>query len=752
MRLSDTMSMKIKQLARQIAVERIYEDKEINERINKSDLIKTESDRIIFLKEYAEQYPYPGKYINNELLKCATPTKEFSDFIVWLVKKDQYILDRDSLGQIYNHDKEIFEFLFKELSKSKEDTISAKLGLILGGMGQADPKRLFRLIMQKKIVETVLIGAIWETSFYHKIPDKILSIVLDYTNSNRDYLTYNAINLLINRFHKNPKILKKIIRLAKTDDKTKGWIAQLSGGISRENPHGAFLLLQQCAKTDDKNLILNNISMYVGFIATDYPMECLVILKNWVRKFDDVTLGQNIDWIAEQIGKSQNSDFDKIEEFLLKWINAVSNRNKWKERIPYVILEFSLPHLIHQIYKTNIPVLFSLLKKINYTQRNKKDVIVRIIETFFSNSYNQISKQLNTNCHDLLEKIAIHYNFDMTIEKNLPNPTMQTLALVQNIRLNKKSIDPISTKRNLMQFPNIVKFLTKNKLHKLIDVKRNHPFVLLLSRSKVTKKTIKQIAKKIEETNDNDYKDRLMQVLVRKYHSQVILDDLDQTLVNIKPEGTKEIRSLLLNEGFFEVLMQLNVYSRFKKKYHVTLEPKLKQKKVDLLVKIENNEYYFEIYQPKSPQQQELDYIRTAHSIDTGKLKSKIIEKFEAQLADTIHLNSPVILMIDDQHLSTTDIEIRDLLEGTLQFVIPINNAGPRTKPTPYATRANDSFNKKVKNGNLISAAILLRRDINNENLTVRLQGKIYENPGAKFPIDEKILKKIENSLFNTEV
>ena len=81
--------MKIRQLAQQIASELIHEYKEINDRIDKSNLIKTKPEKIIFLKEYAKQYPFPNNYINNELLSCATPTKKFSDFIIWLVKKDQ---------------------------------------------------------------------------------------------------------------------------------------------------------------------------------------------------------------------------------------------------------------------------------------------------------------------------------------------------------------------------------------------------------------------------------------------------------------------------------------------------------------------------------------------------------------------------------------------------------------------------------------------------------------------------------------
>ena len=739
-------NMKIKQLAQQIASKRIHEDKEINDRIDKSNLIKTKPEKIIFLKEYAKRYPYPNNYINNELLSCATPTKKFSDFIIWLVKKDPYLLHRDVLNKIYNHDKKTFEKLWKELSKSKDDVICATLGLILGGMGREDPKQLFELITQKKIVEFVLVEAIRDISFEREIPDEIISIILSYTNSKNDDLKFNAIHLLVNRFHKNPKIFKKIIQLAKTDDKTKDLVAKSSASISRDYPDNALLLLQQCAKTYNQNLILNSVSTYLGFVTMHCPMECLVILKNWMRKFGNAIMGVNINFIAEQIGKSKKINFNDIEKFLLKWINTLCMQNKPENEI----LEFALPHLIDQIYNDNKLALFTLIEKIDYKQKKKKDVIVRIIETFFSNSYEEIPKQLNTDCYGLLEKIAKHYDFDTTLEKNLPSPTMETLALVRNIRLSKKSIDPTSTKKNLDQFPNIIKFLTKRKLCNLIDKQRNHPLALLLSRSKITKKAFKQIVEMIEKTDDDNYTNRLVHVLIGKYHSHIILADLDQILSDIKPEGTKEIKSLLLNEGFSGVLTQLNIYSKFKKEYDVTLEPQLKRKKVDLCVKIEEQDYYFELYQPKSPQRQELEYMNTASLADKRKHKSKIIHKFEDQLADTIHLESPVILVIDNEHVSTTNLEIMDLLNGTMKFVMTVDNKKQEINPKLYTRRENDSFNEQVKNGNLLSAAILLNRDIDHSNLKVRLQGKIYENPGAKFPIDERILKKIEDSLFNT--
>lgn len=202
------------------------------------------------------------------------------------------------------------------------------------------------------------------------------------------------------------------------------------------------------------------------------------------------------------------------------------------------------------------------------------------MNVFFSQSYDQINNtfnnvilndnKFNNDCKKLLELIASHYKFDLTIEEDISTLAMEILAFISNIKINKKLIDPIQTKRNLKQFPNIITFLTKNKIHKLIDEKRNHPFVLLLASSKITKKTIKQITKKIDETDDESYKTRLMDTLFGYYHPQIILSNLDKILVGLPQDGTKEIRSLLLNDGFLVALTQLDIYSHFKKNMKYT--------------------------------------------------------------------------------------------------------------------------------------------------------------------------------------
>ena len=740
-------NIKIKKLVHEINEKRIIDNDKIKNCLKTSQIIETKSNMIIFLQEYAKINPYPGSYVRQEFLKCAALTKKYVNFIIAIVKIDNDILDRDILVGVYEKNPELVDYLYKELSKNTKDSIAYILGILLGGMGIKKPEKLFNLLSKSdKLVkpEPVIIAAIYETSFHHKIPQKFINLLIKYSNSKDTGIKFNAILVLARQFIKNKKVNKKLIDLAKTDDDTKNVICQASYMIRKMDKLFYLKLMQECAKTDDNSLILNVVSMHVGFISKDYPLECLAILKKWIKVMGSMVMpGLHMIWSAERIGETKC--FKKIEVFLLEWINMESKRHtKDTDRI----LEFSLPYITYKIYKNNELHLLLLLGNIDYKQKRKSKFIVRTIETIFSEQYNQKTVSFTDSCRKLLEKIAIHQNIDRTVDQNIKNPMMQTLALVQNIRLYKKQIDQLQTKQNLKQFPNIISFFTRKKLYRLIDTKKDHPLVLYLSRSKITQQDIKRITKKIDKTDDEFYKKRLTQILLEKFHPYIILKDLDKSLENLKPAGTREIKGQILNESFYPGLMQLNVYTRFKKKYHAELEPKVTPKTLDVKLVINDKNYFFEIYTPERSKR--LDYVRTAHRIDQNEIQNKIIKKFLTQLKACENLNSPVILILDNQNMCIGEYDIRNFLEGSLQFRIPFEGSNKKLKP--HAIRIKDSFDKKFKEGNLLSVIILLQRKIDDVDLKIKLNVQTYKNPNAKFPIDEKNFKKIEDSLCNTVI
>jgi len=358
----------LKKLAKEVVDKRIIDTNKINKYVKDSNKVKTKSDKIIFLKEYVKKSPYPGLYVQDEFLKCASLTKEYSQFIIWLVKKDSYILDTSAFTGIFDKNQKLFKFLCVELSKSKEITVSNVLGTLLGGMGKNEPEKLFNLVLKKNYPhhsETVLMNSIWETSYYHKIPKNIICEILEYTKSKDETIKFKAIAVLMNRFNKNPLVQKKLWQLAKSNDKMKDWISRMIVSISKENKLFCLKLLQQCVKIKDERL-KRKIIEDVGYIATDFPVESLVIMKDCIKKSNSPVLGTMLSFSMEQIGKSKK--VGKIEKFLFEWSNAEKSQT---------LLQFTLPTILTEIYTNKNITLLQLLKKINFKQKNKSILITK---------------------------------------------------------------------------------------------------------------------------------------------------------------------------------------------------------------------------------------------------------------------------------------------------------------------------------------------------------------------------------------
>ena len=69
-----------------------------------------------------------------------------------------------------------------------------------------------------------------------------------------------------------------------------------------------------------------------------------------------------------------------------------------------------------------------------------------------------------------------------------------------------------------------------------------------------------------------------------------------------------------------------------------------------------------------------------------------------------------------------------------------------------YATRADDSFGRKLEHGKAISAIMIVRRDVDHQDLKVKLSGRTIPNPYAKIPLDKKTIQKLESALFATAI
>lgn len=63
-----------------------------------------------------------------------------------------------------------------------------------------------------------------------------------------------------------------------------------------------------------------------------------------------------------------------------------------------------------------------------------------------------------------------------------------------------------------------------------------------------------------------------------------------------------------------------------------------------------------------------------------------------------------------------------------------------------FATRARDSISE-LPHGKVISGVILLKRDMDDNDLKVKLYGQTFLNPGAEIPVSKELVEKIESTL-----
>ena len=732
---------KWKQLIEELKEERKIDAEEINEYLKQSKKIKTKSDKINFLKEYVKTFPRPKAYVQKYFFEYANPSKKFVEFLVFTITETSVMIDACTFTEIYQKDKKLFEFLCTELAKNKNDSISYVLGTMIGGMGRWEPEQMFILLNKKTFpnnFENILISAVWETSPYQKIPKIILKKILEYSKSKDEKIRNGAIRFLINRFNKNKKVQSRLLQLAKSDDQTQSWINQLSCNINKENPSLYFKLTEQCFEYGNKNL-KNEIIVNWYHHATQYPTECLNIIKKSIRKYTYSVLHQMTCGSLEQIGESKK--YTQIEKILFDWIEIENSRS---------FIDSTSPTIQEEIHLYSEKEFLKLLRKLDYTEKKQSEIIGRALKVYLSPDYVKVSSAFLKTVKKLLLKIAKFHHIDDTIDEKLKGEYMEVLALVENIIHHKKKIKAKIVKRNLECYPNLLEFLSKQEICRLIDESPNHPLIELLHIAKVSTTTLNKYTKEIERQSDPWLKNLAYQALLKQFYPDWILSDLDASVGRIGNYKSKEIRQMLLEPKQFDsTMIQITMFSRIKeKKYDVKLEPQVAKKKLDLKMTMDKQEYYFEIYTPQ--ENKELRYRNTEEIIDTEDIKSRISEKLEDQLEAADSLNKPVIVVIYNQNWVGDEYDICNALYGTLQLKILWNKKTGETKF--YPTRKDNSIGSELEYGNVISAIIIVRKYVDNVDMKMKISGQTSPIPSAKIPLNEETLKKIEGVLFETEL
>jgi len=731
------------QIVAELRERKLYNDEEILDYL-KSVNITESKDMLKIIDAMLKNEPYYNFFIGNNFVNYAEPTEKFFDLVVRLSRIDRFGYDVSNLGKLYEDNPNTVNFLYEKLKQLDEYKIALTVGYILGGIGHIELQKLWDIIDANKkptINEQISYAcALYRVSQDKKIPKRFVDLLISYATSDEKNLRHHAIGVLMIWFNDVRRIQTFLIKYAKYDDENKELVLRNVSPIIRQNPELCFRLLKICSGTEDNNLI-HRVAMDLGILAPQYPIEVLTILRKWC-KARGFHFGQWPGWAANEAGKG---DINKIEKFLLDWIGREKNG---------ITFQFHLPHIIDEIYKGKDLELMRLLKKVDFKYKKKAMMIVKTLEESLSEGFRKIGRDESflKYCDLLLMKIAKHQDLELDVDPKITNPVIKTLALVQAVDHGKKKINPSDIKKSLRYFPNIVSFFGKNKLDKLIEQNSNHPLVKILSRVPVSNDHVKRVVKRIDKQDELWQKAWMLHAVKGRFYPASLLHDVDASLEMLgkKEQGISRLRDGLLDENdFFQTLIELNVYARFKKKYPTELQPTVGNNKLDTKVVIDGINCLVEIYTPKEDIR--LKYVRTAHSME-NKVKKGIIAKLEKQLKAAEGLGNPVILIIDRSHgASVDDIEITDSLFGTYQWTMMMDKEkGEIVKE--YATRKKDSISQMSPYGKVISAVILLNREMDDADLKVKLYGKTFPNPWAAVPLNEEMVTKIENTLLGQPV
>ena len=195
---------------------------------------------------------------------------------------------------------------------------------------------------------------------------------------------------------------------------------------------------------------------------------------------------RSYDWFIEEVGKG---DIQKIESFMIRWINLEKN---------YIVSAFHLPEIVCSVYRYREDDLIKLLSKLDYKKPRISTLIIKILEKYLSEGFRKEYRKDSfiSECNKLLMNISSHQSLDTHLDASINNPVIQTLALIHAIEVKEKIPNTQLAIKNLDKFNNIVSFFGKKTLVDLITQKPKHPLVWYFANSSVTKL---QIRKKINK-------------------------------------------------------------------------------------------------------------------------------------------------------------------------------------------------------------------------------------------------------------
>jgi len=299
-------------------------------------------------------------------------------------------------------------------------------------------------------------------------------------------------------------------------------------------------------------------------------------------------------------------------------------------------------------------------------------------------------------------------------------------------------------------FPNIRSRLRGRQLNNMLRRKNiSHPLMILLSDAKPSTQRLKKLHASYKNENDPLNKAITAMFISNQFYSRAFLSRIDAAL-GLFGRGEQEmchaVKGLLNEDQFFQTVSELDVAAQLRKSHPVILQHKVGSRPVDIKVAVDGREYLIEVYGPDT--ELRLKYVRTAMII-SNRVRKRILEKIDKQLKHVAASTTlPILLAIDKSRAADIDeIDVLDTMKGSLSVGIAYNSDQSNPAQT-YVFRRDDSIARDSPDAGVVSAIILLKRDMDMTDYKVKLYGEIYLNEKATRPLDECEVGSFRLALF----
>jgi hypothetical protein len=714
-----------KRFVEEIRRQKLLDDESISGFLISKNVSST-ADKLEIFKAMAEDLDlsFDLDFLKPHLLEVAADTDEFVDLLITLSQKKGGN-SLSTLAEMYARSPETAIGVYERLTRKSGELIIVPVANILKGIGLKDPDRLCEMVDFSSNDTNLIrsqIEALRVLSFEQRIDKSKIQQIMRQIESPDMNVRFGALNFLLTAQIRDTQIdmqiSNKLVELASsTDIRIQSYIGRECFKMSHRKPEVVFKIVNILATSEDPEF-LDDMTMSLASVAPRFPTECLEIVQRW-WKTDAIRNNVRLCDVLQAIAKG---DANKVNGFLCSWIAKENN----------AILRLEFATLLRDMfYGTHKTLLLDLLVSTDLNDERQLKVVCRTVNevlTDLGNFPQRPDEDFVANCFNFVSALAKSKGINVAkIEPGAKNTLIKILAIVDSIQKPKRNVDFLAVNNNLERFPYIKYLLNQRKWfgRAIIRKDASHPLMSLLE--------------------------------MKKAYDSAMLKYIDNALALVLREKNPGLKSLgngfETASQFFSTVGELVVCAHFKSSFETTViqyGDDTRDKVPDCKVEIDGTDILVEM---KSPELlTELKYSSIKADIKHNKLKDVIKKTLDEQIhAIAAATKTPIFIAVNISEAIDIDeiIDIEALFLGSMQFELVRNLQGQTMGVFP--SRAKDSITQEPKY-KLISGIIICYTEFDPTDHQMKLRGTIYKNLGADRKVDDQIIEKIKNSIFDTSL